>query len=358
MTLRETLLRTIRSRNPGGVLGWFWWDGEAAKYHSEDDLRRTANALPAPLLWHGLQLPPRERLNAKLERDAWGCVWQNEIDGLVGQVVGNPLASYDRLAHYRPPLHLLDVHQDEMVRIRSEIQQVPDSLHRIGWLQLYERMRYLRPAQELYLDIADDAPEVYRLRDVVMAYLHRELDVYVSLGIDVVTFSEDWGTQTSLQIAPTAWKRIFKPAYKELFDRVHKAGGMVEFHSCGFIRDIIDDLIELGVEVVHSQVGCMDLPELSRRFKGRICFEADFDRQQMPQQSPEWVRSEVFRIVEQLGSPAGGLFIVAEVAGATPLENVEAYIAAIRELSPATPCQQSPACDVATHVRWRMGSGY
>jgi len=108
---------------------------------------------------------------------------------------------------------------------------------------------------------------------------------------------------------------------------------MVEFHSCGFIRDILDDLIDLGVEIVHSQVGCMDLPELARRFGGRICFEADFDRQRLPRESPQWVRDEVFRIAECLGSPKGGLFIVAEVAGATPLANVEAYLAALAELS-------------------------
>ena len=88
----------------------------------------------------------------------------------------------------------------------------------------------------------------------------------------------------------------------------------------------------MDVEIVHSQVGCMNLAELANRFKGRICFEADFDRQRMPVESPRWVREEVHRIAQMLGSPFGGVFIVAEVAGATPLENVEAYISAVREL--------------------------
>jgi hypothetical protein len=108
---------------------------------------------------------------------------------------------------------------------------------------------------------------------------------------------------------------------------------MIEFHSCGYIRDILDDLIDLHVEIVHSQVGCMDLAELASRFKGRICFEADFDSQRMPLESPQWVRDEVHRIVEHLGSPQGGLFIVAEVAGATPIENVEAYIETIADIN-------------------------
>ena len=329
------LLRTIRFEQPGGVPGWLWWDGEAPHQgHTLAEIERTETALPAARRHHMLTLPPYVEVGPKLLLDAWGCVWQVEIPGITGQVVENPLASYQALADYRAPLALLDIDPAESERIQAEIRAEPDMLHSAGWMQLYERMRYLRPAQQLYIDIAEDAPELYRLRDTVMAYLHGELDVYLALNVDMITFSEDWGTQTALQISPRAWRRIFKPAYRALFERIHRAGRMVEFHSCGFIREIIEDLIELRVEIVHSQVGCMDLSELAARFKGRICFEADFDRQRMPVATPEWVRAEVLRIAEHLGAADGGLFIVAEVAGATPLENVEAYIEAIREIGP------------------------
>lgn len=332
MNLREQLLRTIRFENPGGILGWLWWDGEAEKYHSPVEIARTEKALPYAWRGHGIILPTPQVVGPNRQRDAWGCIWQIEISGIAGQVIENPIASYQALGHYRAPVELLSVSAVEIERIQAEIAAAPDVVHKIGWMQLYERMRYLRPAQELYLDIADDSRDLYRLRDVVMEYLHRELDIYLSLNVDVITFSEDWGTQVSLQISPRSWRRIFKPAYRELFARIHTAGKMVEFHSCGFIRDILEDLIELGVEVVHSQVGCMNLIELANRFKGRICFEADFDRQRMPLESSAWVGNEVQRIASHLGSPQGGLFIVAEVAGATPLENVEAYITAIKEL--------------------------
>lgn len=333
MTHGERLRRTIQRTTPCDILGWLWWDGEGQKYHSKEELARTTRALPHALRIHSLRTSQPVEVGPQKARDAWGSVWQTEVPGILGQVVENPIASYDALAGYKAPIHVLDVGKEEIDRIRVDVRSAPDVLHRIGWMQLYERMRYLRPAQDLYIDIAEDLPELYRLRDVVMEYLHRELDLYLTLGVDVITFSEDWGTQTALQISPAAWRRIFKPAYADLFERVHRAGSMVEFHSCGYIRDIIDDLIDLRVEVIHSQVCCMDLAELARRFKGRVCFEADFDRQRMPVESPGWIRDEVHRIADHLGSTKGGLFIVAEVAGATPLANVEAYIGAIRELA-------------------------
>ncbi len=318
-------------------MGYLWWGGEGAKYHSKEELDRTSGALSSGRVNHCLSIPyltmQDKSIGSNRRPDLWGCVWQEELPGLLGQVIENPIASYEALAGYKAPVYLFDNRADDVERIKRAIANKPNLVHGIGWMQLYERLRYLRPAQELYLDIADDLPELYRLRDVVAEFLHKELDIYLSLGVDIITFSEDWGTQTSLQISPESWRRIFKPAYKELFDRIHKAGCMVEFHSCGYIMNIIDDLIDLGVEIVNPQVGCMPLKELAARFKGRICFHADFDRQKMPLQTPEWVRNEVFRIVEHLGSPEGGLFISAEVPGVTSLENVEAYIAAIKELS-------------------------
>ncbi|MBE0697151.1 MAG: hypothetical protein IH586_09525 [Anaerolineaceae bacterium] len=332
-TLKEVLRRTICFEMPNQVLGWLWWDGEAAKYHTQAEIARTENTLLPARRTQSLTLPPLSNIGLNLQQDAWGCVWQSEISGICGQVIENPIGSYQALENYQPPLEQLNAGVDEIRRIQKKINAEPDVLHTIGWMQLYERMRYLRPSQELYIDIAEDSPDLYRLRDIVMEYLHKELDVYLSLNVDMITFSEDWGTQSALQISPRAWRRIFKPAYRELFDRIHQTGRMIEFHSCGFIRDIIEDLIDMQVEVVHSQVGCMNLTELAARFKGRICFEADFNRQRMPVESPQWVYDEVFRIADSLGNANGGLFIVAEVAGATPLENVEAYISAIKNLN-------------------------
>lgn len=244
--------------------------------------------------------------------------------------LGNPIDDYSKLSTYKPPFHVLEKDRSELERF---IENTQDKVRSLGWMQLYERMRYLRPAQELYIDIGLDDPGVYKLRDLVTKFIHRELDIYLDYDIDILTFSEDWGTQTSLQISPSSWRRIFKPTYKELFDRIHKAGKMVEFHSCGYIMEIIPDLVELGVEILHCQVSIMDMDELFDSFDRKICIKADFNRQKLPFESPKWVYDEVHRIYDALGrNQPGGLYLFAEVAGATPIANMQAFVDAVNDI--------------------------
>jgi len=45
-------------------------------------------------------------------------------------------------------------------------------------------------------------------------------------------------------------------------------------HSDGNILDIMDDLIAIGIDALNSQVFCMGVEEVGRRFAGRITFWA------------------------------------------------------------------------------------
>lgn len=100
-----------------------------------------------------------------------------------------------------------------------------------GWISLFERFQYLRGTEELYCDLALDEPDMYRMMALVMDFMRAYVDAWLEMDIDAVAFGDDWGTQISLLISPELWKRIFKPMYRELIDRVKQAGKKVFFHS-------------------------------------------------------------------------------------------------------------------------------
>jgi hypothetical protein len=52
-------------------------------------------------------------------------------------------------------------------------------------------------------------------------------------------------------------------------------------HSDGNILDIMEDLIAIGIHAINSQVACMGVEELGRRFKGRMTFWGEIDRQDL-----------------------------------------------------------------------------
>jgi hypothetical protein len=94
------------------------------------------------------------------------------------------------------------------------------------------------------------------------------------------SFGDDWGTQKGLFIAPSLWREVFKPRYARQFELAHRLGKKVWFHSCGNILDILDDLIEIGADVLELlQPDIFGVEPLGQRFGGKVCFCCSVDHQ-------------------------------------------------------------------------------
>jgi uroporphyrinogen decarboxylase len=69
-------------------------------------------------------------------------------------------------------------------------------------------------------------------------------------------------------------------------------------HSCGGIRPIVPDIVEIGFDILHPiQPECMDFAEVYREFGRHITLCATMSSQRiLPFGSPEDVRREVRRL--------------------------------------------------------------
>jgi uroporphyrinogen decarboxylase len=110
---------------------------------------------------------------------------------------------------------------------------------------------------------------------------------------------------------------------------VHEAGKDVWLHSCGKIEAILDDLIEMGVDVLNPvQPECMDIYRLKDKYGSRITFWGGISTQQtLPYGTPDEVRAEVDRVVTTMSRGGGYITSPAQDLQAdVPLENVLALI--------------------------------
>ena len=90
--------------------------------------------------------------------------------------------------------------------------------------------------------------------------------------------------------------------------------------------------IELGVHALNSQVWCMDPHVLGERFRGRITFWGEINRQStMPHGTPDDIRREAAVMREHLATAGGGLIGQGEIDGLTPFENIETLMTAWNE---------------------------
>lgn len=263
--------------------------------------------------------------------DDWGCVFENILPGVHGEVKHPILDDWSKLPDIRPPEEQLQV---DIAAVNAFCRQEEKFIFAAGWARPFERMQFLRGTENLYYDLAEEGPELRALIDLVHGFFVKQYTIWAGTGVDALVMMDDWGSQRSLLINPAQWRRLFKPLYTEYVKIAHDHGKKFFMHSDGHIQSIYPDLIEIGVDALNSQLFCMDIPELGRTAKGRIAFWGELDRQRvLPEGTPEEVRAAVAKVVEHLYDPAGGVIAQFSWEGRTPIANAEAVFAAWDELT-------------------------
>ncbi len=259
--------------------------------------------------------------------DEWGCPFTVAEPGVIGEVKAAPLADWAALEHLRPPDEILELADFSQVNAGCA---ATDRYVKAGTtVRPFERMQFLRGSEALYMDLAWGAAEVVRLRDLVHEFFLREIEAWTRTDVDAISLMDDWGAQHRLLISPKMWREIFRPLYVDYVQLIHGAGKRVFFHSDGHILDIIPDLIEIGVDALNSQLFCMDIEEIGRRFRGRITFWGEIDRQWvLPFGTQADVAAAVARVRAALDDGRGGVIAQCEWGNDVAAENVAAVFAA------------------------------
>ncbi len=341
MTSRERVFRALEFRSPDRAPRDLWalpWVQQYARAEYDAVVARFpgdfggAASGPEP----GGGLGPGDRRQGEQARkgnwtDDWGCTFQVGEDGVIGEVKEPPLADPAALGSYQPPWEIIQrANWDAVNRACAANLAGPKKFMIAGTsVRPFERMQFLRGSENLYLDLGYETAELMRLRDMVHEFFMKELACWVKTDLDALSFMDDWGAQSALLIAPEQFRRLFKPLYREYCRMIRAAGKKVFFHSDGHIFDIYEDLIEVGVDAVNSQLFCMDIEEIGRRFKGRITFWGEIDRQRiLPFGTPGDCRAAVARVRRALDDGRGGLIAQCEWGVNNPRANIEAVFEA------------------------------
>ncbi|MBE6653078.1 MAG: hypothetical protein E7610_06675 [Ruminococcaceae bacterium] len=94
----------------------------------------------------------------------------------------------------------------------------------------------------------DDLNELYRRQ---AEWTVQFADHCIDLGIDMVHISDDWGAQKDLMFSPILWKEIIYPHFKKVVDHVHERGALCSLHSDGCVMKVMDDMAEMGIDLIH-----------------------------------------------------------------------------------------------------------
>lgn len=250
--------------------------------------------------------------------DEWGCLWKCTDVQNTGQVVGHPLQNLAALKDYTWP------DPDHPRRYHDFEQQLAGADDRFVMFcfgqGIFERLHMLRGMTETMMDFHRHPRQTHELIErildhhlhvlrncVKIAESHRQ-EAGATRRLHAAAMADDWGLQDRAFISLKLFREFFKPRYRRWFDEIKAAGLHPWMHSCGRINDILEELIDCGLEVINSQQpAVVGIDEFSARFRGRVCFESIVDTQTtLPRGTYDEIRAQAHALLEKWATPQGG----------------------------------------------------
>jgi hypothetical protein len=344
MSRRENILKAVRFESPEYIPMGFHISGACWNHYPHDALFELKES--HPFLFPGFKrpegdpaanIPQWQRAGAQYT-DLWGCVWETPEDGITGAVVKHPLADWDAFGGYSPPDPEKMIGWDP-VDWKKKAEQAEKTRAAGGLVRgglrhghTFLTLSYIRGYENLIFDMTDEEPRLWKLIEMVEEYNMALVGHFMDLGVEYMGYAEDLGMQVGPMLSPAHFKKYIKPSYERLMTPARKAGCIVHMHSDGDIRDLVDDLIDGGVQVVNLQDLANGIDWIKEHLTGKVCVDLDVDRQKVTRfGTPKEIDALIREEVEKLGSREGGLMMIHGMYPGMPLENVKALMDAMEK---------------------------
>ncbi len=271
--------------------------------------------------------------------DEWGIKWKKieYSKGSYNEIWENPLANatMDDLLKLKMPDAARESRYEEIADMVSEfgkdyaiIVDMSCTIFELSW--------YMRGMDRLLMDMMVDEKFVITLMDKILEFYIPAGKRIAGMGVDIIWTGDDVGMQTGMIMSPEMFRKYIKERYRLLISEIKRINKDIKiaFHSDGYITPVIEDLIEVGVDILNPvQPRCMDPKEIKDRFGDRLSFMGTIDEQEvLPFGTIEDLKNEIDLRLETVGYN-GGLIIgpTHNVQNDTSMEKVEFLLSYIKE---------------------------
>ncbi|HEB29408.1 MAG TPA: hypothetical protein ENI15_00820 [Spirochaetes bacterium] len=376
MNSRERVLHALEHRKPDRVPIDFGGSMTTVEVEAYESLKKVVGIESQTMVFSRAHVVPDERILEKFNVDTrcvyfnlpeewdpdrypdntyvddWGVTWKMPKGSYYYDPVDFPLkeSSVEELENFEWPDRVNGGNaarwheRSRYLAEQTEYCVVSD----VTGYGLFEQAWALRRFDNFLMDLIINRDYAENLLDKVLYTQKKRLDAYLSAAgpyLDVMVISDDLATQDAPLISPDMYRDIVKPRHKELIKFIKKkTDAKIFYHSCGDVTLFIEDLIDIGVDILNpvqvSSKKMSDTNHLKNKYGNDIVFwGGGCDTQNiLPFGSVEEVRREVKRRVLDLG-PGGGFVFAAvhNIQPDVPPENIMALYEAAYEYGSSLP---------------------
>ncbi len=276
--------------------------------------------------------PPLPDPGPNRQIDEWGMVtqWQAYDTGGYWEMDVCPLAN----AHTISDLDAFNWPKPEWYDfsvLRDKAALNPHRAMMYGYIAIFYFHNLLRGLELSLMDLAlrpEFSHHLIRRISETFFDIHQAGFEAASDVIDTAQVTDDYGSQQGLLISRAMFDEFYRPWLQQGIDLVKSHNIKVFHHDDGSIRELIPDLIEMGIDVLNPvQWRCagMDQAGLAEDFGEHLCFHGGMDNQEtLPFGTEEDVRAEVAYNLNTLGKGGTGYILAPchNIQPNTPMENI------------------------------------
>ena len=266
-------------------------------------------------------------------KDEWGIVMMLG-DDVMPSPVKNPLQKEENLKGFQPPDPRAPHRLAKLASAVRRFKKVKPVV--LGMSDTFAIPWKLRGMSDFLMDLITNPLFAKKIIDMVVEYNCELVRAAAQIGVDIIRPTDDYAFNTGPMMSPKIWKEFFQPGLTKIVEVAHRHGLKVVKHTDGLIHDLIEPILETGVDAIHpiEPLPGQSLSEYKQRFGRRICLIGNLNcKEALTSESTEKVVEDVRRCLKE-GAQSGGYMIASSNSihsGVLP-RNFEAYIEAAHAL--------------------------
>lgn len=214
--------------------------------------------------------------------------------------------------------------------VRAAVKKYGEEKNRAVFCQIgavFETTDNMMGIEEHLMNMALYRDECERFYRRLAEWYAIQAEKVIACGIDVLHLSDDWGQNNRMLFSPKDWWELIFPNDKMIVDVGKRLGVPVSMHSDGYIMDIMDGVVEMGIDILHpiqSSAG-MDQDLIKAKYGDKLTLYGGLDiTHVLPWGTEEELVAHVRDRMEALKPGGGFIFCTAHnVQPEVTLDRVE-----------------------------------
>ena len=284
LSIRENLLETIKGGNPD-------------RFVNQYEFLETLVGNPSGTRY------PRVTMGGEPVVNGWG-VTSSWPDGLPG-----PFPVHDDehkvvrdITKWRDVVKAPDISYDDAAwQAAHDASEAANRSEKFASISMapgiFEQLHYLMGMDDCLANFYLEPEYMKEMIDFIVDYeLRWGAELIKHFKPDALFHHDDWGSQISSFISPEMFTEFLLPAYKKVYG-FHKENGieLIVHHSDSYAANLVPQMIEMGIDIFQGCLDTNNVPELVKKFGGKISFMGDLNNGKLdiPNWTPELIRDAV-----------------------------------------------------------------